>query len=316
MNDKSLEESLEKKLEKINIPTREELISRALESRESYGILFADNSAIKYATLDSRKEVEKIYKIKEIFLKLRALLCTQKDIYIANETRNIYSLFGTFTSATRWNTVESLVEHRGKILDTDGSWLFETLTNTALIAPRDLADMNVQYINSLSSFQNKLYALVRDKKFGYTFMELNEDNGKYSIGDKIIRYGEDHNLPCQAIILPRYPSVIYNDKKYDFSVLSCAHLTYLDLNGKMIEGTEEEHGSTFSIHRLALWNLNNEKAEVIYAGDLYKIKFAEINLKNRTAKTKTLIPSLFDVIHALDVVRNKELDEKLRKTIL
>ncbi|PIN72069.1 hypothetical protein COV21_03360 [Candidatus Woesearchaeota archaeon CG10_big_fil_rev_8_21_14_0_10_45_5] len=301
---------------------------KALEKRENYGILFADNNVIKYATLDSRKEVEKIYKIKEeTYGYLQALLAAQDDIYFQNEKLEICSLFGSFQSIEREFITQSIIDFGGRILDA-GCYrpygLFETLTNKALITQDELDKRNYTGIASLCSFQNKLYALLPNNKNEHSFAELKENNGRYKIGDEIIHYNDIPNPHiCQATILPELPSII-KGKKYDFSVLSCASSCYLDLNGKKIEGTEENFFyrlitedkfiDMFAtednfIYRFAILSSNSDRAEVIYAKNC-EIKFADIDLNKKTAKTRKLIPtSKFD--GGLDVVRNKELHNKL-----
>jgi len=50
---------------------------------------------------------------------------------------------------------------------------------------------------------------------------------------------------------------------------------------------------------------------VVYSGDFEGINFAEIDLNKKTAKTRKLITNSRGFVSGLDVVRNKELHDKL-----
>jgi len=50
---------------------------------------------------------------------------------------------------------------------------------------------------------------------------------------------------------------------------------------------------------------------VVYSGDFEGINFAEIDLNKKTAKTRKLITNSRALVSSLDVVRNKELHNKL-----
>ena len=305
-------ESLENKLSQVHIPEPEEFVRRAAGISQVYGVLFADDIAIYYAPLNNEKEVESFYKVKEIkegFQKvnLLALLVAKGDVFYQNAKYEVCSLFGNFKSKKRYCNAQSIIDFGGRILDAGVDGLFETLTDKALITKDELSENNYESISSICSFQNRLYALVRTKKMhNHDVAELNENNGKYSIRDKIISYNTGHIFLCQALILPEIPSTI-SGKQHDFSIMSCTELHSLDLNGKKIEGIKEK-----AIHRFALLNSNSEKATVVYSSipTSEGIKLGEIDLKTKTAETEMLF-STANIVLALEVVRDRQLHERL-----
>ena len=304
------EESLEEKLSKVHIPEPEEFVRRAAGIQDFYGLLFADDQLIKYAVLNNNRQIKNIYLIKETNSDMLALLAVKDDIYFEHKDSKIHSLFGKFRGKEGGDPVESLVEHDGKIVDAGDYGIYETIPNKHLMEMDDFTDLKVNTVRSLSSFKNKLYALVAYNTYNNTksyFVELAENNGKYHMNNIIIDYDDGGGEICQAVILPDVLSKI-KGKQYDFSVLSCAYNDYLDLNGEKIEGTEEDYDYIF---RLALLSSDSERAEVAYSGDLREIKLAKINLKHQRAKTEMLIPDLSDTISALEVVRNAGLHKHL-----
>jgi len=300
-----LKESLENKLSQVHIPEPEEFIKKAAGISQVYGLLFGETCVLKYAVLNDEREIEKMYLIKDTNSSLRGLLAAEDDVYFQNDNYKICSLFGNFKSRARWNITESIVEHQGKIFDAGIYQLYETLTDKLLMTKKELSIKKIDYIASISAFQDKLYALCYKPKYAFTALE--ENNGKYKIGGTIIEYEKYLTFEfCQALILPGISSNI-NGKEYGFSVLSCVYLNYLDLNNQMIIGTD----GLSLIHRCALLSSDSERAEVVYSGDFEGINFAEIDLNKKTAKTRKLITNSRALVSSLDVVRNKELHNKL-----
>ena len=303
------EDSLEEKLSQVHIPEPEEFIKKAAGISQVYGVLFAEDKVMKYAVLNDKNEAEKIYLIKDTDHILLALLVAKGDVFYQNAKYEVCSLFGNFKSKKRYCNAQLIIDFGGKIMDAGVDGLFETLTDKALITKDELNKNNYKDINSICSFQNRLYALLLNNKNERSFAELKKNllDGRYEIGNEIIHYDVNNFYTCQAAILPRHPSTI-DGKEYDFSVLSCAYNDYLDLNGEKIEGTEEDYHYIF---RLALLSSDSERAEVVYSGDFKGINFAEIDLNKKSAKTRKLITNSRGFVSGLDVVRNKELHNKL-----
>ena len=309
-------DSLEERLERVHIPTPKELIDSFLNRKKNYGLLFADGNVIKYAPFVSGKnregnfEIEEPLKIKKADDSVGALLSTQKDIYY-NEYSIVCSLFGNFKSKKRYcsyfafNT-QSIIDFGGKIMDAGVYGLFETLTDKALITKDELNKM-CECINSLISYKKQLYALVLYNNHQHAIVQLKEKDGNIlAEQNRILHYYKQQGDLCQAVFLPELPSTI-DGNNYDFSIISCTNLFYLDLNGTMIRGTKEQT----HLHRLSLLSANTETAEVIYSGNLNQIILAKINLKDNTAVKKTLVPDLQDTVLALEVVKDRQIHEKL-----
>lgn len=147
-----------------------------------------------------------------------------------------------------------------------------------------------------------LFGLVEYKDFSHGLIEINNDKENYSLDEKILSYGKGQSI-CQAIIIPFGSFKGENNTKYNFSVVSCTNLKYLDLNGEKIKGTEVEEDQ--SINRVESLELKGKKLEVIYSGyRLKQIIKAKIDLEKRKAKSKVLIRNLSNYVWALEPIKD------------
>ncbi|MBU1030587.1 MAG: hypothetical protein KKB65_05110, partial [Nanoarchaeota archaeon] len=95
-------------------------------------------------------------------------------------------------------------------------------------------------------------------------------------------------------------------------IITCANISYLDLNGEKILGTEVNNSSDQSIHRLKLIKSTPTTAEVIYSGHkINAIYKAEIDLKDKTAITKPIIENLSTLVLALQPIFKRDSHEYL-----
>ena len=65
---------------------------------------------------------------------------------------------------------------------------------------------------------------------------LDDQDGRFNIGETVLRYETKHHSLTQVISVPG--EIQTGNHLYPFSVLSCVHRTYLDLNGQEIKGTK------------------------------------------------------------------------------
>lgn len=230
----------------------------------------------------------------------------------------------------RNNSIYSIIKHNGKIIDSGiyGLGLYDTIENKILISKEDMNKKKIIYIESLiKDNQNRLFGLCVDYKKNSTLRELTD----YSIGDVILDYKTKHITQYQAKILPYGGFKGENGKDYDFSVLSCVNLKYLDLNGDKIEGSECEENKDYEhkaeILSLDYLKLEGKEIDVVYSGlsnwettmDDFQIKNndiyqAKIDLeKKRVLEKKVLVSNLGTHVTSLNVVRNQDLHENLIK---
>ena len=316
MNRKNSKDSLEGRLSEIPIPEPEAFIKKAAGIPDFYGILFAADKMIRYASFNNKKELERIYNIKNVGESIIfAIFSTPEQIYFGGKDAKISSLFGHNPQRNRDGSVCSIIEKDGKVFDAGTYGICETLTDKYLINRIELQKnltlkaqvkkSGIRRLVSLTSHENKLYALVYYYRFDAAVRGINEIDGKYDLGKEILCYPKRFSYVRQATFLPKSLSMI-GGKEYGFSVLSCVQMYHLDLNGEKIKGTEGNY-----IYRFAILSSNSERAEVVYSGELHGIKFAEIDLNKKSAKTRKLIPGLDARVTALEVVKDWQMHEKL-----
>jgi len=303
MSDEKLKkDSLDERLRKVHIPTPKELIDSFLNRKKNYGLLFADGNVIMYAPFVNGKsgngifEVEGPLKIKDTDDTAWALLSTQKDIYSGDVKGKVCSLFGKKSSSEREYVVNTLTFFGGRVLDAGNYGLYDSLTNKCLITEQQMENKEIDCINSLCVFDEKLHALVHYDNAEHGVVEVvKKDDGSFDFGKETKHYDVRHFTICQSFFL--------SDGKF----LSCLNLNFLDLDNKKIKGIEH----TNKIYNVVLLSYQKDYANVAYSGTLNSVEFARIDLKNCKAKTKTLIPRLSDSVYALEVIRSKEMHEKL-----
>lgn len=302
------------------------------KEKETYGVLLAaDGSCSKYMSYLNYvdlKEKNAYYLAEVDYTAIGAILTKGRKVYFDADFC-VRSLFGGFESEGRPGPVESIQKHRGKILDAGPHGLFDTLENKVLIPHRKIARRNIREIPSLlTDRQGNLYAFARELELGrkgtpaeihrYVLVEINSDSGNYSLGKEILSY---EGTPWRgrgmaaAAIVPYGNFKGKNGKEYPFSVLSCANLRYLDLNGEKIEGTEVwgEKG----IRAVEPLKLRGDELEVVYSGQNLEgqIIKAKIDLRRREIIESETYRGGFDFhkIYALEPVTDESLHKKLIK---
>ncbi|MBU1030412.1 MAG: hypothetical protein KKB65_04220, partial [Nanoarchaeota archaeon] len=218
----------------------------------------------------------------------------------------------TDSKQKRNDYVQSINDFNGLTIDAGSYGLFNTETSEELISKKSLADNNIDDIESLNSFNNFLYALVAKNNESHSVVEINNSNtNKFFIEKTIKKYAVKHTKICDYAIVPQRSIKGDNGKDYPFSIITCANMKYLDLNGEKIPGTEVKNFDQ-RILRVKLIKSTFTTAEIIYSGkNLNAIYKANINLTNNTATTKTIITNLSDFVLALQPIFNKSSHEYL-----
>jgi len=307
MSDEKLKkDSLDERLRKVHIPTLEELLNYGADM--PYGLLFACSNEIMYASFacgSAAGNFENSYKIEKPAMKIAevkdivwALLSGNNEIYYGNWNCFVCSLSGK-KSSKRECVIESLVFFGGRVLDAGDYGIYDSLNNKRLLTKKQMRDKNIMNIDSLFVFDEKLHAHVKYYHRKHGVVEVLEENGSFDFGRKIKHYNV-YNLNLgfsQGFFLP--------DKRF----ISCANGNFLDLEGRKIEGTKVD--DVENIWRVVLLHSDDGFADVTYSGAFNWIRLARIDLKSLKAETKTLIPRLSNSVSALEVIRSKEMHEKL-----
>ncbi len=285
---------------KIEIPPLEEFIVY----EKFYGVLFGDDNILKYYT----KEDNKIYELAKVGGVWSIFADTEnEEVYFGTWKGSLHFLFNEFESTRRYN-VQSIIKHKGEILDGGGDGLIKTLTGEILIFEEDMKENGIESIESLFVDKDQnLYALVRNEDYNCSVITLPENSGKYSLGEEILHYNVKQPYKCQAITVPGKLKGL-NGKTYPFSIISCVNLKYLDINGEKIEGSEVKDKE---IRRIALLSSSPNKIELIYSGHGLN-EIAKVEIENGKVKKKeTLVYGLSRFVYALEPVFDKKFHEKL-----
>ncbi|MBU1849612.1 MAG: hypothetical protein KKH40_02690, partial [Nanoarchaeota archaeon] len=238
------------------IKESELMLDDSLFEKEMLGLLYGNDDILEYYNFETKKRI-----------KLKAK--TKRTIWTVynNETTD-KTLFGTINGKIcaledglkqkRSDFIQSINSFNGLTIDANDDGLYNTLTNEILISKKDLTNKNIKYINSLNGFNNSLYALVRNSDKSHSVVEINTSNhNNFFIGETIKNYDVSHGSICDFAIIPQESMRGDNDKDYPFSIITCANMDYLDLNGEKIVETEVKNSSNQSINRLKLIKSTN-----------------------------------------------------------
>lgn len=283
---------------KLVTPPDTKLIVPTSSSAEAYGLLFGDDRILKYFDFNS----DKIYGIMQADGVIYALAVAGEEVYVGGAYYKVSAVFSDFERKVS-NWTNSLIEHNGSVLGSGGDGLLDVLRNQTLIDSKELKRRKASCIPSLAlAPQGSLYALLSYKDFHHGVVEI-VSGKQYSLGNELVHYSTNHHNITQALIIP-YPGD-------DFSIVSCANLNYLDLNGEMIIRTEV--GKDRNISRLELLALTGTQLEVVYSGNLLgQVIKARIDLEQKTAtEKKVLVAWLSCSPTALKLVKSKSLHQKL-----
>ncbi|MBI4980664.1 hypothetical protein HZC30_03865 [Candidatus Woesearchaeota archaeon] len=272
-----------------------------------YGILFGDDTVLKYFDLKEKKTYSLVKASHHIY----GILAAEDEVYYGEWDGGVKSLFLGFASKKR-GIVNALQKQGKNILDSGDYGLVNTLNGEVLISPPEMIKRNIEYIASLPfDPQGHLFGLVEYKDKTHGLIEIPGNRGQYFLGEEVLKYDANHDLIIQAIIFNHRKLLGRNGKEYHFSVLSCVNSNYLDLNGEKISGSEV---GNWHIYRVELFRpVSDDTVEVVYSGsDLYQVIKAKINLKSREVMEKeVLVGSLGSRVNALGPVRSYPLHQKL-----
>ena len=285
-------------MKNIHIPTIDELMT----PDRAYGILFGDEDGLKYLNLETKTTIT----LRRMNLDIYAVFATKEKIFIGGSDTVIGPLFDKQEiQRIRANKINCIYEFNEGLLDAGGYGLFNTLEDKAVISEKEMNSKDVVCISSLASDnQNNLYCLVQNKDSRHSFAR------KDSLEQPIIRYNTRHTMLCQAIIIPYGSLKGLDGKEYPFSVISCAHLQCLDINGEKIKGTAVDSGQ---IKRIALLKQYGSTIEIAYSGiKLIDVTKATINLdKKKVLQKEPILKDLHNGPLALHPVKNLSLHQKL-----
>ncbi|MBU1030588.1 MAG: hypothetical protein ABIC91_01555 [Nanoarchaeota archaeon] len=267
------------------------------------GLIYGNNRILEYYNFEN-KERRKLAKENSTIWGVHHNLKNKKTQY-GGVSNKIFCLEDDLKQK-RNNSIQAINSFNGLTIDAGSYGLFNTETNEELISRKSLEDKNISSIKSLNSFNNSLYALVANNDNSCSVVEINTSNpNNFFIGETIKNYELKHTKICNFAIIPQESMRGDNGKDYPFSIITCANISYLDLNGEKILGTEVNNSSDQSIKRLKLIKSTPTTAEVIYSGyNLKAIYKATINLTNKTATTKTIITNISDYVYALQPIFN------------
>jgi len=328
-------ESLEAKLDEVNIPKPEELVRKATGMSQAYGLLFAEFNRIMYAPFKKKKNPNETLEIKKKLLIqetssdffIEALLSTQKEVYY-NTDQAI-----TIHNDEIWIDEDGYAEEMGDSTNARVDSLFEDKSYIGMFYGRALTffdnvviqsgqdgiedilnekfednkgyyihlsnmkNTTIRKINSLCVYDGKLYTLVNYYNKEHGVVELVKKDYGLGLGKEVRHYDVKHNNSWQGFFLP------------DGKFLSSVHLDFLDLDDEKIKGTDKHAGI---IHKVVLLDYKKDYADVAYSGDFKEIEFARIDLKNCKAETKILISGPNNNYAPLDVVRSRKMDDALK----
>lgn len=252
-------------------------------------------------------------------------------VYV-RDSYNIRELLGLKThffndflhKANGCGTLASIVRHHEKIMaiSTEGM-LIDVLKRDTLIPYEEPKKRGICCVWSLLSYGERLFALVtysKNNSYGEdlacnnlggakkaSLVEINDEMGKYSFGDRVIIYDTNELDFCQAIPV--------RSAEIGVSVISSAYGNCLDLDGNITKGSKTKRGV---IYRVALLGHadDNSEVEVAYADSyINDIIFVKIDVKkNKVVKRKSLFKGGLDhLVGALELVRSKKLHDELIK---
>lgn len=288
------------------------------KGKVTYGMLYAgDHNFLNYLDLGEKET----YFLADFDGSIESILIKGEEIYFGDDKGIVRSLFGKFESKSRdggmrISEVESIQKHGKRILDAGCYGLFDTLENKMLISPREFTRRNISSMPCMSADrQGNLYGLAFEPtESRCVLVEIDEDREGYFLREKILSYGQDYKMYGQVVIIPYGSFRSNNGDEYPFSIVGCANLKYLDLNGEKIEGTEAKgNEEIFAVKPL---NLRGDGLEVVYSGRFPEgiIIKARIDLRGRKVIGKeTYGGGCFNNIYALELVTRKALHRKLIK---
>ena len=293
-----------KKLSEIKLISMDSIFENKM-----LGIIYGNNNVLEYYNLENN-ERRKLAKATGAIWSFHHNSKNKKTHYSRGNSK-IFCLENS-SKQERQNYICSINSFNGLISDAGRYGLFNTETSEELISKKSLADNNIDDIESLNSFNNFLYALVAKNNESHSVVEINNSNtNKFFIEKTIKKYAVKHTKICDYAIVPQRSIKGDNGKDYPFSIITCANMKYLDLNGEKIPGTEVKNFDQ-RILRVKLIKSTFTTAEIIYSGkNLNAIYKANINLTNNTATTKTIITNLSDFVLALQPIFNKSSHEYL-----
>ncbi|MFH1606007.1 MAG: hypothetical protein ABIC91_01560 [Nanoarchaeota archaeon] len=294
-----------KKLSEIKLISMDSIFENKM-----LGIIYGNNNVLEYYNLENN-ERRKLAKATGAIWSFHHNSKNKKTHYSRGNSK-IFCLENS-SKQERQNYICSINSFNGLISDAGRYGLFNTETSEELISKKSLENKNIYSINSLNNFNNSLYALVQKTDDSNSVVEINNSNpNKFFIGETIKNYDTDHSNLCDFAIVPQGNMRGDNGKDYPFSIITCANLEYLDLNGEKIIETEVNKSSNQSIKRLKLIKSTSTTAEIIYSGwNLKNIYKANIDLTNKTTITEPIITNLSTLVLALQPIFKRDSHEHL-----
>ncbi len=279
----------------IHIPTVEEIASN-----DSYGILFSEDSRLRYFDLCSKKA----YKYQTKYL-VKCISATHDDVYILGEMIDGWRIASLFSEIEhrRGLNVYTVSSYEGRIVEVGRKGLLDTLEEKVILPPSEIISKEAYSLTT--DDRDRLY-MLSSRKGRICLLPIR----KNSVGRPILNYGLSHSHSCNAEIF-NWGSLDGKDgRKYNFSVLSCCNLFHLDINGDEIAATEEE-GPT--IRAVKCLRILDDQMDVIYSGyELQRIMRIRIDLhKRRVTEREILLDGLSNYVFNLEVVKNYNLHRRL-----
>ncbi|MBU0666855.1 MAG: hypothetical protein ABIC91_05660 [Nanoarchaeota archaeon] len=296
-----------KKISEIKLTPIESIFEKKM-----LGLLYGNSKVLEYYNFETEE--------RRILARANAAIwgvhhdSKTKKTYFDNGIGSVICLeTGSKKERDNYNCIQSIKSFDNFILDTGGFGLFNTKTSKELLSKYNLNDNNIGDVESLNSFNNSLYAQVRNFDKSQSIVEVNTSNpNKFFIGETIKKCEVKAKGSRDFAIVPQGNMRGDNGRNYPFSIITCANISYLDLNGEKILGTEVNNSSDQSIHRVELIKSTPTTAEIIYSGKyLYVIYKADIDLTNKTAITKSVVENLSNCVLALQPIFNKSSHEHL-----
>ncbi len=268
----------------IHIPTIEE-IARI----NTYGLVYADGTSLYYSSLEE-KEIRHYLAATE--LDICGTAFHGDDLYY-NSGHQLCSLSKGIQSDSRRKGIDFLLSHNGRLLDC-GEGGIHDLMEKRLISHKEMMEKDMVGIQCLlTDPHDNLYALVYcHGPLHRALIEIEERPGEYTLGRKILSYQESEHQRghSQAVIVPYGSLQGENGRNYDFSVISCADSSYLDVNGEKILGTEIEGKQL--INRVACLGQLGNTVDLAYSGnEIGKIIQVRVDLVKREAIEKEILIS-------------------------
>jgi hypothetical protein len=294
-------------MKNIHIPTIDELMS----PDTPYGILFgSNNGGLHYYDLANKKEYLLCRHSNEYLI---SILATSDEVYYGGIDEKVRSLFGNIV-LVRTEHIMSIKENKGTVLDGGLYGVWDTLKDKILISDSQLESKgNAHILSLMTDPQDNLYAFVsaENNSGNHNVIKINESQGTYKLGETILFNGTS-GFVCQAVIIPHGSFKGVDGLEYPFSVISCANLHYLDINGVEINGTRTNNsaGLPENIHCVEILEQNGGFAEIIHNRESLKycIKI-KVDLDQKTVlKEEQFLNQKPTALHA---VKNFSLHQKL-----